>query len=369
MNNNKIKVCHFTSPHPRYDIRIFRKECTSLKKEGYDINLVVADGKEDEKIDGMSIFGVDKPKNKVIRVFITPYKVLRKALKLDADLYHFHDPELIIPALILLWKGKKVIYDIHEDLPRQLFVQKNKGIKRKLMEFFLERFENYGAKRFTALITSTPHIKRRFLRINPRTENINNFPILDELSTKRTNIIKENEVCYVGGIIKVRGIFEMVRALEFGDTKLNICGKFPTKELKNKAMSLKGWEKVIDHGFSSREQVSKVMERSIAGLVLFQAYPNHINAQPNKLFEYMSASLPIIMSNFKYWEEITNQYNCGICVDPENPEEVAKAIKQIKDNPEMAKEMGRNARKAVEEKYNWNVEEDKLIALYASILN
>ncbi len=369
MNNLQNKVCHFTSPHPRSDTRIFRKECLSLLKKGYDVNLIVADGKGDENVDGISIHGIAKPKNKLIRVFITPYKVLRKALKLNADIYHFHDPELIIPGLILKWKGKKVIYDIHEDLPRQYFVQKNKGLKRKIMEFVLERFENFGARRFTALITATPHIGKRFLKINSDTLNINNFPILNELSAKIENTAKKNEVCYVGGILEIRGIMEMVEALEQGDTKLNICGEFPNAELKERAMQLKGWENVIDHGFSSREKLREVMEQSMAGLVLFQAYPNHVNSQPNKLFEYMSASLPVIMSNFEYWKEITDQYNCGICVDPENPEEVAAAIKTIKENPDMAKEMGISARKAVEEKYNWTVEEKKLFDLYSSILN
>lgn len=364
------KICHFTSPHPRYDIRIFRKECSSLTKKGYEVSLIVADGKEDERANDISVYGIKKPKNKFVRVFITPFKILRKALKLNSDLYHFHDPELIVAALILRLKGKKVIYDIHEDLPRQLFVQKNKNrLKRKTMEFLLEKFENFGAKRFTALITATPHIGKRFKKININTVVVNNFPILNELAQKDTQVDKVNEVCYVGGILKVRGILEMVKALEYGDTKLNICGEFSSTELKEEAMEMKGWSKVKDYGFSRREKVGEVMARSLAGLVLFQAYPNHINSQPNKLFEYMSASLPVVMSNFEYWKEITDKFNCGISVDPENPHEVAKAIKRIKDNPKEAKDMGKNARRAVEEVYNWGMEEKKLLELYASILN
>nr|WP_298996100.1 glycosyltransferase [uncultured Allomuricauda sp.] len=368
--NENLKICHFTSPHSRYDIRIFRKECTSLVTQDYNVNLVVADGGTDESAGKVTIHGVKKPKNKLVRVFITPFKILRKVLQLDADLYHFHDPELIIVGLVLRLRRKKVIYDIHEDLPRQLFVQKNRNrIKRKTMEFLLEKFENFGAKRFTALITATPHIGKRFKQINTNTVVVNNFPILNELSQKNTQVDKANEVCYVGGILKVRGILEMVKALEYGDTMLNICGEFPSPELKEEAMELEGWSKVKHHGFSSREKVSEVMARSLAGLVLFQAYPNHINSQPNKLFEYMSASLPVIISNFEYWREITDKFNCGISVDPENPHEVAEAIKRIKDNSKEAEDMGKNARRAVEEVYNWGMEEKKLLELYASILN
>lgn len=370
MSNLKKTICHLTTVHPRNDIRIFLKECTSLMRNGYKVNLVVADGKEDDHIEDISIHGLEKPKNKLSRVFVTPFKIARKALELDADLYHFHDPELIIAGLFLRLKGRKVIYDIHEDLPRQLFVQKNKlWIKRKTMEFILDIYEDFAAKRFNGIVTATPHIGKRFKKINKRTEIVNNFPIKDELSLNEANVAKENQVCYVGGIIRVRGIIEMVKALEYGDTKLNICGKFSTPELKEETMKLKGWSNVIDHGFSTREEVSQVMGISMAGLVLFKALPNHINAQPNKLFEYMSASLPIIMSNFEQWKEIVDRFDCGICVDPENPEEIAGAIKKIKDNPEQARKMGRNARRAVEEVYNWNVEEKKLLGLYASILN
>lgn len=363
-------ICHLTTVHPRQDIRIFLKECSTLSRNGYNVNLIVADGKEDENKNGVSILGIDKPKNKLIRVFITPFKIVRKALGLKADLYHFHDPELIIAGLFLRLKGKKVIYDIHEDMPRQLFVQKNKlWIKRKAMEFFLDIFENFAAKRFTGIVTATPFIGKRFSKINKQTEVVNNYPILDELVSKKANVLKKNQVSFVGGILRVRNILEMVRALEYGDTKLNLCGIFPDQKLREETMKLAGWSNVIEHGFSSREEVSEVLGRSMAGLVLFKALPNHINSQPNKLFEYMSASLPVIISDFEYWKEILNRFHCGICVDPENPEEIAKAIKKIKDNPEQAIEMGRNARKAVEEVYNWSVEEKKLLGLYASILN
>ena len=370
MSNVNRSVCHLTTPHSRGDIRIFSKECTSLKRNGYNVSFIVADGKEDEVKNGVLIFGVDKPKNKLTRIFISPFKVLKKALELNSELYHFHDPELILTGLLLRLKGKKVIYDIHEDMPRQLFVQKNKlWLKRKSMEFVLDFYENFAAKRFTGIITATPYIGCRLKKINPMTEVINNYPMLDELTSKEDNVQKQNEVCYVGGILKVRGVLEMVKALEFGDTKLNICGKFPNEELRQETMSLSGWSNVIDHGFSTREQVSEIMSRSMAGLVLFQAYPNHINSQPNKLFEYMSASLPVIMSDFEYWKEILKRFDCGICVNPNNPQEIAAAIQKIKDNPKEARQMGLNARKAVEEVYNWDAEEKKLLAFYSAILN
>ena len=86
------------------------------------------------------------------------------------------------------------------------------------------------------------------------------------------------------------------------------------------------------------------------------------------MFEYMSAGLPVIASNFPKWKNIINETNCGICVNPENPDEIAKAIEFIMTHPKKAKEMGQNGRKLIEKKYNWSIEEKKLNIIYSSLL-
>jgi glycosyltransferase involved in cell wall biosynthesis len=121
-------------------------------------------------------------------------------------------------------------------------------------------------------------------------------------------------------------------------------------------------------GFLSRQEVKTLLAESMAGIVTFLPVPNHIDAQPNKMFEYMSAGLPVIGSHFPLWKEIIEGNNCGICVDPNQPEEIGKAIQYIFDHPKEAENMGINGIKAIEEKYNWRAEEQKLISTYQSIL-
>ncbi len=82
----------------------------------------------------------------------------------------------------------------------------------------------------------------------------------------------------------------------------------------------------------------------------------------------MSARLPVIASNFPLWREIIEGNKCGLCVDPLNPEEIAAAITWIVEHPAEAEVMGKNGRKAVEERYNWNTEGEKLLALYRQVL-
>jgi glycosyltransferase involved in cell wall biosynthesis len=96
--------------------------------------------------------------------------------------------------------------------------------------------------------------------------------------------------------------------------------------------------------------------------------PNHIDAQPNKMFEYMSAGLPLIASDFPLWREIVEGNDCGVCVDPADPAAIAEAIDRLVENPDLARRMGENGQRAVHERYNWAIEEKKLLALYDTVL-
>jgi len=365
------KVAHLTSVHPRCDTRIFLKMCRSLAAAGYDVSLIVADGKGGEVRNGVKIVDVDVSSGRFDRMVGATRRVLKRALALDADVYHFHDPELLPAGLALKRRGKRVIFDAHEDLPQQILSKSYlHPLVREPISSAVGAFERFACRRLDVVVSATPAIRDKFERLCIASVNVNNFPLLGELDTEVSWEAKENEVCYVGGIAAIRGIRQVVAAMALcrSGVRLNLGGEFSERQVRAEMEKSTGWACVNALGFLSREQMRQTLSRSVAGIVTFLPVPNHIDAQPNKIFEYMSAGLPVIASHFPLWREIIEGNECGLCVDPLDPAAIAAAMDRLVENPDLARRMGENGRRAVHERYNWGVEEKKLLALYGKLL-
>lgn len=366
----KKKICHFTSVHIRNDVRIFHKQCGFLSKSGYEVHLVVADGLGNDVINNIVIHDVGTSSNRFTRMWKSANKVYKKALEIQADIYHFHDPELIPFGRKLLKKGKKVIYDVHEDVPRDILSKYyiSKPL-RHLISIVFEKYENQSAKKFTHIITATPFIRDRFLKLNPSTSDINNYPVLQEFPSGTQADFSRNNVCYIGDLTEIRGIYNIIDALSHCDVKLILGGRFESEEMELRIKNHPNSKRIDYQGFVSRQKMAELFSQSFAGLVTFLPEPNHVNAQPNKLFEYMAAGLPVICSNFPLWRELIEKSNCGICVNPQKPEEIAHAINKIKNNEQLARQMSENGKNAVANIFNWDIEFKKLLGLYQNILS
>ena len=335
------------------------------------LDFLVAANCKDEVKNGVNIIGAKASvSGRFTRMLNTSRIVYEKALSLDADIYHFHDPELLPYGLKLKRKGKKVIYDAHEDVPKQILGKYwiNKYL-RKMVAITFRAYENYIAKRLDYILTATPFIRDRFIKVNPACTDINNYPLLSELSSETDWKKKKNEICYIGGISVIRGINQVIDAMEnIEGVRLNLAGNFSPESLRDEIISKAAWKKVIEHGYVGRSETIKIMEESKVGVVTFLPLPNHVDAQPNKMFEYMSAAIPVLGSNFPLWQEIIEKNNCGLCVDPESPKAISDAVMSLLKDDSRAEQMGKNGRKAVIEKYNWTAEEKKLIGIYNNLI-
>ncbi|WP_136415596.1 glycosyltransferase [Herbaspirillum sp. ST 5-3] len=369
------KICHISSVHRGLDIRIFRKECISLANAGYDTHLVIDASAADiaeAATHGVTVHPVapDMGGGRLSRMIAHTRRCYQTARELDAHLYHFHDPELIPYGVMLARAGKKVIFDAHEDLVGDIHAKDWVPVRaRRAVAAIAGAVQDFGARRFSAVVAATPFIGSLFVCLAKRVVVVNNFPLLHELPPAReVNINQRTSVCYVGNIHKHRGIQEMVKAIGLSDEELLLAGDFQAGQLRDEVTGYDGWRHVRECGVVDRKGVADIMAQSFAGMVIFHPVPNFINAQPIKMFEYMSAGVPVIASDFPLWREFIEGNQCGICVDHTRPEAIAAAIRHLRTHPEDVIRMGANGRRATAEKYRWDREEAKLLSLYRALL-
>ena len=357
-----MRICHVTSAHPSSDVRILVKECSSLANAGYEVFLV-AKGDSRESL-GVRIVGAGAcPSSRLKRMFSFARKVFKLSLKLDCDIYHLHDPELINFVKKYKKAGKTVIFDCHEDVGAQIEDKEwIPGPFRKMVANSYKRKECRMMKRVDAIVAATPHIATLFEGKVKNLATVNNFPKLDEYVFQDTPFKnRERIICYTGLINAARGEKQMVDTMQYVDGELILAGLTESEPATS--------EKVKYLGNLPRSEVNNIYKKSRVGLVVFQPKKNHIDSQPNKIFEYMASGLPIVGSNFPLWKELIEDNQCGLCVDPNNPEEIGKACSYYLDHDNEAEEAGKNGRKAVEALYNWKNEEKKLLDLYKVLIN
>lgn len=364
-----IRICHITTVHPRYDGRIFHKECRSLAAD-YEVHMIVADGKGDEVVDGIHFHDIGKPSGRRERMSRFSKLAYQKAVATDATLYHFHDSELLPTGKKLARRGKLVIYDSHEDLPRQILTKPwIPKFLRGSVSIVTEMIENHFVRKISAVIAATPHIQDRFRKVTKKPVGcVCNYPILDEITACGDWNAKEEAVCYVGGIFKERGIREMVQAADKSGTVLKLAGKFSPDSLQTEMQQEKGWDRVDYRGFIGRQEINQLLAESMAGLLLLHPLPSYVDSLPIKLFEYMAAGIPVVCSDFPLWRDIVEKNHCGLCVNPFDTDAAAEAIQKIVENADFAMKLGTNGRNAAVEKYSWSSQAEELKSFYKSIL-
>ncbi|AEE95573.1 glycosyltransferase family 4 protein [Mahella australiensis] len=354
--------------HKWDDPRIFYKEAMSLAKK-YDVEIMAIADFDYKEINGIKVYGL--PKRKRYARLLNWWKLLIMAIRIQGDVYHFHDPELIPFGLILKLLGKKVVYDIHEDYPKAIMSKTWIPKKvRHLVSSVFNFLEKDAAKWFDYNITVTDDIAKNFKK--SRITVIKNYPLYEQRDINSKKPKDEIWAVYVGGLASIRGVQEMVEAVAYADPKYNIklklAGRFMPPQLEEYIRNIAG-SNVDIIGFLDYNKVYELLMQCDIGLVCLHPMPNYVTSLPLKMFEYMSCALPIIASNFPLWKQIIDNDRCGITVNPQQPRDIAKAINYLAANPDVRYEMGMNGYKAYKDKYNWAAEERKLLDVYERILN
>jgi len=371
----RTKVCILTSVHIPFDGRVFHKEAVSLAKAGYDVALIARHDKE-EVVSGVRVVPLPQPKNRLQRMTKVMWRLYRLAVREDADVYHFHDPELMIVGLLLKLRGRKVIWDVHEHYPNSILDKYyiSRSLRRLVSRSF-DLFERAVVRFFDYVIYTTPFVGARYETMKVRSGRIENYPIIKLSGTFEKH--PQEKIIYLGGMSKIRGLVEVIEAFAEVVTthpqwRLCLVGScspasFET-ELKNLVRTLNIEANVQFVSWVPYEQKEALSSQASMGVITYLPYSNNTSCLPNKLFDYMLVGLPVIASNFPLYREVVEGSHCGLIVDPSKPQEIAAAMAYLIEHPAEARQMGENGRKAVLEKYNWEKESDKLLRIYDAVL-
>ena len=369
-------VCMLTTVHAPFDTRVFHKEAKTLSSAGYDVTLIAQHNCE-EVVDGIRIAPLPKPRSRFDRMTRLTTKALVLALRQNAAVYHFHDPELIPVGLILRLCKKRVVYDVHENVPNDVgdkeWIPK---VCRRIVCRFVDLLERWASQYFSAVVTAEEEISDRFRGKQGRVRTICNYPILEEFSPDFGNRrLPSSTGCIAnfGGVFPERCIQPVVKAMGLlpDDLKcrLVLCGACESEALLKEISNMPEWQYVEYKGLVDRKNMLLLLSKTFVAVVLYSRQPRHDGTRSNRLYEAMAAGLPVITSDATNWKAFIGWTKCGLAVDPDDPQAIAQAILYLRTHADEAASMGSRGREIVFERFNWTTEAPKFLRLYGELLN
>ncbi len=377
MTEKKIRITLLNVLHEPYDKRMYHKLARSFVSAGYEVNSICP------------YTGEGTPKSDIgVNFIVFPYKkgwwnriksvftLFKLGKTVPTDIYIAPEPESWVSALLLkLSKGGKVVFDMHEHNPNKM-AQFFPKFLHKPIEYLTLQIMRIFARWTDMIILTRESFEPLWKGIKtPRITILNTNHLQPICSDIPAELIQKYAntptIIHQGVFGTIRGSYQLLDAVqivvkEIPDLRCIILGEYVygSEEEYRKAIRERKLEKNIHIlGVVPFEEVPKYIRVSKIGLILFQpGFLNHTLAMPHKLFDYMREEIPVIVPDFAVEvSKIVRESDCGLCIDVTKPEEIAKAIVYLLRNPEEANRLGKNGRKAVEIRYNWQKEEQILL--------
>jgi glycosyltransferase involved in cell wall biosynthesis len=366
-----MKICHVISGYFRNDARVFLRQCLSLKRAGYDVSILTNDGEPDEVLEGIPIFScrLHWPRWKVLTA--AKRQFLPEVPRVGADVYQLHSPELLPLAKPLKRLGKAVVYDAHEDLPRHLLEKEwVPGLMRRPLAFAAEHYLRRTLRQIDDVVTPHSHVVDHLQRTVGKGTLVANFPLVGDLPdvTQTEFAARPATICYTGTVYAYSNQEETLDALALlPDVRYRVAGYID--EAHQRALAARPGASQAEYlGRIGRAELRPLYTSCIAGLAIYD-YKLNLGYKlgsygTNKVFEYMEAGLPLIVTDYTLWKDIVDRYECGVCVAPGSVDGIRAAIEYVVSDRERAFRMGQNGRRAVLEEFNWASEEKKYLGVF-----
>jgi glycosyltransferase involved in cell wall biosynthesis len=370
-----VRLAHLTIHHSPLDTRILAKEAMSLAAEGHDVH-VIAPGETPHDHGGVTFHAIPTRQD-LAAPLRTPARLSdawTAVRRLAPDAVHFHDPALIPVGLALRAAGVSVVYDVHEDHPREArSMFEGRPLRGRLQSLVFSALESLARRFLDRFVCATPEIARHFPV--DRTILVRNYVRCDQLREAFAHRPptpyheRPPSALYAGGITEMRGALEMVEAIHLQEVgvELELFGKVDSEELAIRLQDHPGWKHVRHHGFRPHQEVLEALGQVRLGMLVLHPHPMFLDALPIKLFEYMAAGLPVVASDFPLWRSIVEETGCGVLVDPLDPHAIAAAVTELIADTAEAQATGERGRESVLGRYEWSGEAPRLLELYAEL--
>jgi glycosyltransferase involved in cell wall biosynthesis len=368
-----LVICaHVTTVHRGRDVRIFRKEARTLASSGFEVVLIHPEG-EIASEDGVRFSGLALDGGRLRRFALGGFLAYRRARALKARVFHFHDPELIPWALLWRLMGGISLYDVHEDVPKA--VHRKAWIPspvRGPISWSMRILERFAARGCNAVVAATEPIAARFP--SSRTVVVRNYPenLEDFSRAARPWSSRRNAVMYAGTLTRDRGLHRMLDAIQRVDPALNaqlvLAGPLRGERLVDSAGRELPPHLLRFEGHVSRERVVELSGEVRVGLHVVEPLQAYQESLPIKIFEYMAAGVPCVVSDFPAWRSMIERHRCGVTVNPLSVDEIAEAISALLREGTRAEQLGRNGALSAAANYDWKTEGDVLVTLYRRLV-
>lgn len=363
--------------HEYNDDRIFERAAKGSSSLGNKVFLI-STYPSDTEIEGVSIVGLKK-RTGLNRRINSSFEAYRKSKIVKADIYHFHDPDLIPWMVMLSFSGRKVVYDVHENYESRLYKLPFPRFVNKLFAGIYRWMERLISRRFAGITVVTESMRNLFEGFKKPMCVVGNVVFLDRLKNVNFDRNKKKELLiYTSGTNSAaRNCIQTIEALrsilkEIPEVKMKFVGRYHPESFKQKmsdrARELEVQDNVIIDGMIPwEENFNRTAEASI-GCVFYEDNPNNRVTLPNRLFEYMFCGVAVLGEDFPEVRKVLDETSAGLCVNSSDPSDIAEKAISLLKNPDKMNEMGINGRNAVMERYNFENTLTELMKFYRKIL-
>ena len=369
---SRARVVHLTSVHHPFDPRIFWKQASSLRAAGFDVYLV-AQHTHAETVEGVRLVPLPPVKGRYRRVGLQR-RALTAARALQADLYHFHDPELIPLAWVLKRAtGARIIYDMHEDYLGHGPVE---GRLLRALERWCFTWVDH------VVVANEAHAE--IVRDTPVTCIANYVKPLDkplDLASPGTTprSLEAVRLLYTGVMADPRGLAALLdlagviirKNLPWTIDLVGVCYRAGDRRRAEARIEAEGLDRVLRRvgwdAYVPWPAMQPSYQNAHVGLALWQPGRDHLSKIPTKFYEYLHYGLPILCSDFPRWRAFVEDHCCGAVVDPRDAEATVDRLEAWFNDPTHYARLAAAALDAAP-RYRWDVMGTRLVALYERLL-